>query len=93
MDKGMMEEEEEGAMVMDEGDAQRRAGSSAHEILQGSRASVEEIVANMLSIKTLGHPKSLLRELVTQMLLHFITLRQVPSFLLSPFSLVRPLAR
>ncbi|XP_040998602.1 THO complex subunit 5B [Juglans microcarpa x Juglans regia] len=74
MDEGMMEEE---AMVVDEGDAQRRTGSTEHEILQGSRAAVEEIVAKMLSIKTQGHPKSLLRELVTQMFLHFITLRQV----------------
>ncbi|XP_042964972.1 THO complex subunit 5B isoform X2 [Carya illinoinensis] len=74
MDEGMMEE---AAMVVDEGGAHRRTGSSPHEILRGSRDAVEEIVAKMLSIKTQGHPKSLLRELVTQMFLHFITLRQV----------------
>lgn len=73
---------DEGAMVVDEEDAQsavqRKIEMSAHEILQESKASVQDIVAKMLSMKKEGQHKSLLRELVTQMFLHFITLRQVP---------------
>ncbi|XP_040995614.1 THO complex subunit 5B [Juglans microcarpa x Juglans regia] len=71
---------DEGAMVVDDEDAQsagkRKIERSAHEMLQESKASVEDIVAKILSIKKEGQPKSLLRELVTQMFLHFITLRQ-----------------
>ncbi|ESQ30932.1 hypothetical protein EUTSA_v10011479mg [Eutrema salsugineum] len=53
----------------------------AHEVsplrlLQESKASVEEIVARMLSIKKQGNPKSENRELLTQMFLNFINLRQ-----------------
>lgn len=81
--------DEEGAMVTEEEvvevrkeerDAQpaprRKLEKSAHEMLQESKASVEDIVAKMLSIKKEGQPKSLLRELVTQMFLHFVTFRQ-----------------
>lgn len=79
---------DEGAMVVDEEGApsapqQPKTEKSAHELLRESKASVEDVVAKMLSVKKEGHPKSLLRELVTQMFLHFITLRQVPSFTLS----------
>lgn len=75
---------DEGAMMVDEegtqSAAQRKVEKSAHEMLQGGKASVEDVVAKMLSIKKEGQPKSLLRELVTQMFLNFITLRQVPPF-------------
>ncbi|GLT63475.1 hypothetical protein SLA2020_360380 [Shorea laevis] len=72
---------DEGAMVVDEEEApsapqQPKTEKSAHELLRESKASVEDVVAKMLSVKKEGHPKSLLRELVTQMFLHFITLRQ-----------------
>lgn len=56
----------------------RKAEGSPYEMLQNSKASVETIVAEILSIKKDGKPKRLLRELVTQMFLHFVTLRQVP---------------
>ncbi|GFY86857.1 THO complex, subunit 5s [Actinidia rufa] len=44
------------------------------------RDSAEDIVAQMLSIKREGKPKSELRELVTHMFLNFVTLRQVLLF-------------
>lgn len=49
---------------------------SAYDMLQQSRTSVEEIVTKMLSIKRESKPKSQLREVVTQMLLNFVALRQ-----------------
>ncbi|XP_057469198.1 THO complex subunit 5A isoform X1 [Actinidia eriantha] len=55
---------------------QRKIERSAYDMLQQSKASVEEIVAQMISIKREGKPKSELRELVTQMFLNFVTLRQ-----------------
>lgn len=77
--------DEEGVMVVEEEDApppppppSRKIDSkSPYEQLQESKASVEDIVSKMLSIKRDSKPKPLLRDLVTQMLLHFITLRQV----------------
>lgn len=57
---------------------QRKLEESPYEMLQNSKASVEKIVAEMLSLKREGKPKSQLRELVTQMFLNFVTLRQVP---------------
>jgi THO complex subunit 5 len=88
MEDGEIDEGGQGAMVVDEEEPlsapqQRKTEKSAHEMLRESKASVEDIVAKMLSVKKEGHPKSILRELVTQMFLHFITLRQVPSFTLS----------
>nr|XP_023891239.1 THO complex subunit 5A-like [Quercus suber]POE62146.1 tho complex subunit 5b [Quercus suber] len=77
--------DEEGVMVVEEEDAppppppppSRKIDSkSPYELLQESKASVEDIVSKMLSIKRDSKPKPLLRDLVTQMLLHFITLRQ-----------------
>ncbi|GAB4839320.1 THO complex subunit 5B [Ancistrocladus abbreviatus] len=47
-----------------------------YDVLKESKTSVEEIVANMLSIKKENKPKSELRELVTQMFLNFVSLRQ-----------------
>ncbi|KDP38329.1 hypothetical protein JCGZ_04254 [Jatropha curcas] len=49
---------------------------SPYEMLRESKASVEEIVAQILSIKKENKPKSQLRELVTQIFLNFVTLRQ-----------------
>lgn len=53
-----------------------RIEKSAYDMLQQSKASMEEIVGKMLSIKKEAQPKSQLRELVTQMFLHFVVLRQ-----------------
>ncbi|KAF2595437.1 hypothetical protein F2Q70_00042401 [Brassica cretica] len=47
------------------------------ELLRESRSSIEEIISRMLSIKKQGDPKSENRELVTQMFLNFINLRQL----------------
>ncbi|KAL9248789.1 THO complex subunit 5B-like protein [Drosera capensis] len=49
---------------------------SPYDVLKDSKASMEEIVAQMLSIKRGQNPKSQLRELLTQSLLHFFALRQ-----------------
>ncbi|KAG8377602.1 hypothetical protein BUALT_Bualt08G0050100 [Buddleja alternifolia] len=50
--------------------------AALYDMLQQSKASAEEIVAKMLAIKKEAEPKSQLRELVTQILLNFVTLRQ-----------------
>ncbi|CAN6233308.1 unnamed protein product [Urochloa humidicola] len=50
---------------------------SPHDLLAETRASIEKVAARMLAIKRDGVPKSELRELVTQMSLHLVTLRQV----------------
>ncbi|KAL6911549.1 hypothetical protein ACP4OV_000354 [Aristida adscensionis] len=50
---------------------------SPHDLLAETRASVEKVAARILAIKRDGAPKSELRELVTQMSLLLITLRQV----------------
>lgn len=50
---------------------------SAYELLQRSKSEMEEIVVKMLSIKKEEQPKSQLRDLITQMFLHFVILRQV----------------
>ena len=74
---------EDGAVVeaeVAELEPQRKIERSAYDMLQQSRASAEDIVAQMLSIKREGKPKSELRELVTQMFLNFVTLRQVHIF-------------
>ncbi|KAG8632624.1 THO complex subunit 5B isoform X2 [Manihot esculenta] len=55
---------------------QPKNGTSPYEMLRESKASVEEIVAQILNMKKENKPKSELRELVTQMFLHFVTLRQ-----------------
>lgn len=53
------------------------AGNSPFDMLKESKAAMEEIVTGLLSIKKGEKPKSELRELATQMFLHFVTLRQV----------------
>ncbi|KAK4428977.1 THO complex subunitB [Sesamum alatum] len=50
--------------------------AALYDMLRESKASAEEIVAKMLAIKKESQPKSQLRELVTQILLNFVTLRQ-----------------
>ncbi|KAK7321689.1 hypothetical protein VNO77_32556 [Canavalia gladiata] len=53
---------------------------SPHEMLRHTKTSIENIVAEILSIKNQSKPKPLLtlrlRELLTQTFLHFVTLRQ-----------------
>ncbi|KAK6939607.1 THO complex, subunit 5 [Dillenia turbinata] len=82
MDEKMMEEGE----VMQEDDApstpECKIEDSAYEKLKQARISVEEIVAKMLSIKKDRQSKSELGELVTQMFLNFVTLRQVNRLIL-----------
>ncbi|KAJ1397384.1 THO complex, subunit 5 [Sesbania bispinosa] len=55
---------------------QRKYEESPYDMLHNSKASIEKIVAEMLSIKKEGKPKQLLRDLVTQMFLHFVIIRQ-----------------
>ncbi|KAJ8541104.1 hypothetical protein K7X08_001920 [Anisodus acutangulus] len=49
---------------------------SQYEVLQQSKASVEEIISKMLFMKKDGTPKSEIRELVTQIFINFVSLRQ-----------------
>ncbi|CAN7027420.1 unnamed protein product [Brassica rapa subsp. trilocularis] len=72
---------EEGMVTADEyptSEAPRREPvKSALELLRESKTSVEEIVGRMLSIKREeGNNKSEIRELLTQMFLNFVNLRQ-----------------
>jgi len=78
---------EEGSIAMEEQNEQAFPNSSEdsksdeespYELLQNSKSSIESIISDILSIKKEAKPKQLLRDLVTQMFLHFITLRQVP---------------
>lgn len=55
----------------------REPVKSPLELLRESKTSVEEIVGRMLSIKKEGNNKSEIRELLTQMFLNFVNLRQV----------------
>ena len=61
----------------------RKPEKSPYDMLKESKASVEEIVAKILSIKKENKPKPELREHLTQMFLQFVTLRQVISLSLS----------
>ncbi|KAM6541437.1 hypothetical protein CsatB_005884 [Cannabis sativa] len=71
-------EVEEGMLVEEDlhTEAECKVEKSPYELLQESKTSVEDIITKMLSIKKEGKPKSELRELVTQMFIHFVTLRQ-----------------
>ncbi|XP_062076871.1 THO complex subunit 5B [Humulus lupulus] len=71
-------EVEEGMLVEEDvhTEAERKVEKSPYELLQESKASVEDIITKMLSIKKEGKPKPELKELVTQMFIHFVTLRQ-----------------
>ena len=53
-----------------------RIEKSVYYMLQQSKALMEEILGKMLSIKKEAQPKSQPHELVTQMFLHFVVLRQ-----------------
>ncbi|GMI91154.1 hypothetical protein like AT5G42920 [Hibiscus trionum] len=55
----------------------RKPDKSPYDMLKETKASVEEVVAKILSVKKENKPKSELREQVTQMFLHFVNLRQV----------------
>ncbi|KAL1207761.1 THO complex subunit 5A [Cardamine amara subsp. amara] len=59
------------------------AEKSPIELLQETKASIEEIVSKILSIKKQGNPKSENRELLTQMFLNFINLRQANRLILT----------
>ncbi|WCJ35426.1 THO complex subunit 5 [Euphorbia peplus] len=71
----------EAVAMEEEAPLQSKNGKSPYEILRESKISVEEIAAQILSIKKDNsnpnpNPKSELRELVTQMFLNFVNLRQ-----------------
>ncbi|KAI4339842.1 hypothetical protein MLD38_024737 [Melastoma candidum] len=53
-----------------------QAATAAYEMLRETRDSAEEIVSRILAVKRQGLPKSQLGELVTQMFLNFVSLRQ-----------------
>ncbi|CAN1323808.1 THO complex subunit 5B [Linum perenne] len=72
------------AVAMDEDLQLLKNGKSAYDLLRDSKASVEEIVSQIVSMKKDGKDKSKLRELVTQTFLHFVTLRQYPDIELVP---------
>lgn len=58
-------------------EANEVARPTAHQ-LEETRMAMEDVASKMLLIKEEGRSKSELRELITQMSLHFITLRKVP---------------
>ncbi|XP_050363729.1 THO complex subunit 5A [Argentina anserina] len=72
----MEDEEIEEGMLVEEEAAPPRPEKSPYEVLRETKSSVEDVVAKMLSVKKEGRPKSELHELVTQMFLNFVTLRQ-----------------
>ncbi|XP_016163112.1 THO complex subunit 5A [Arachis ipaensis] len=79
-DGGGMEDEEMVVPTAESGSRGSNASSSEEcpfRLLRDAKASAESIVAEMLSIKRDGKPKSLLRELISQMLLQFLNLRQI----------------
>ncbi|KAI3908583.1 hypothetical protein MKX01_025577 [Papaver californicum] len=71
---GEMEVEDSNSMIPET--EVRKVEKTAYEMLEENRKSMEEIVAKMLFIKKEGRPKSELRELITQMSLHLVNLRQ-----------------
>ncbi|KAH1065603.1 hypothetical protein J1N35_030590 [Gossypium stocksii] len=76
MEDGEIEE----GMVVDERSESpappRKPQKSPYDTLKETKASVEAVVAKILSVKKEKKPKSELREQVTQMFLHFVNLRQ-----------------
>ncbi|KAL2346411.1 hypothetical protein Fmac_000411 [Flemingia macrophylla] len=77
MEDGEIEEGPMGGAEEEEQSSEpRKSEESPYQILRSSKTSVESIVADILSIKKEAKPKQLVRDLVTQMFLHFITLRQ-----------------
>uniref|UniRef100_A0A7N0TQ76 THO complex subunit 5 n=1 Tax=Kalanchoe fedtschenkoi TaxID=63787 RepID=A0A7N0TQ76_KALFE len=77
-----VDDEIEEGMVVDDDDStppvpsEAKAGTFPYEILKQRKASAEEIVAKMLEVKKRGGSKSELRELIAQMFLNFVSLRQ-----------------
>ncbi|CAG7909505.1 THO complex subunit 5A [Brassica rapa] len=73
-----MEKEEPLLKTMSDGSMEREMApeKSPLELLRERKSSIEEIISRMLSIKNQGLPKSENRELLTQMFLNFINLRQ-----------------
>ncbi|KAL9258520.1 THO complex subunit 5B-like protein [Drosera capensis] len=67
---------EEAAAVQPAAAPERMPPPPPYYVLKESKASMEEIVAQMLSIKRGQNPKSQLPELLTESLLHFVALRQ-----------------
>ncbi|KAK7310850.1 hypothetical protein RJT34_08611 [Clitoria ternatea] len=82
MEDGEIEEGSVGAAEDDEQpfahspDQHLKSEESPFEILRHTKSSVDNIVAQIFSIKKHSTPKQHLPDLVTQMFLHFITLRQ-----------------
>ncbi|WVZ18258.1 hypothetical protein V8G54_005580 [Vigna mungo] len=77
MEDGEIEEGSIGGVEEEEHSSEpHKSEESPYEMLRNSKASVENIVAEILSIKKDRKPKQHLRDLATQMFLHFITLRQ-----------------
>ncbi|GMH04032.1 hypothetical protein Nepgr_005871 [Nepenthes gracilis] len=70
-DAGAVEEKADAAPS-----TKQKVEKSAYDLLKESKTLAEDIVGKMLSIKKENQPKSELRELVTQMFLHFVSLRQ-----------------
>ncbi|KAI7735044.1 hypothetical protein M8C21_017148 [Ambrosia artemisiifolia] len=69
----------------------RKIDTSAYDLLQNTRTSVEDIIAHMLLIKKQGGDgiKAQLPELVTQMLLNFVNLRKANRSILLEEDLVK----
>ncbi|KAL5982479.1 hypothetical protein ACLOJK_016551 [Asimina triloba] len=57
--------------------ARRSMEKTPYDSLEETRTSMEEIVAKMLFLKKEGRPKSELRELITQLSMLFVNLRQI----------------
>ncbi|GAB4852176.1 THO complex subunit 5B, variant 2 [Ancistrocladus abbreviatus] len=76
MEDGGGAAEEEAAAPLAPPKQQKNMEKSPFDMLKESKTSVEEIVAKLLSTKKEKKLKSELRELVTQMFLNFVSLRQ-----------------
>ncbi|KAK4763363.1 hypothetical protein SAY86_009131 [Trapa natans] len=77
IEEGMVVDEEPNSLPNYRLAERRATGKSPYEMLRASKISVEDIVAKILAIKRQDLPGTHLRELATQVFLHFITLRQV----------------
>jgi THO complex subunit 5 len=82
----MAEEEQQHSFHPHSSEDNQSEEESPYETLHNSKSSIESIISDILSIKKEAKPKQLLRDLVTQMFLHFITLRQVPRVLHNSFT-------
>uniref|UniRef100_A0A7N0ZQA7 THO complex subunit 5 n=1 Tax=Kalanchoe fedtschenkoi TaxID=63787 RepID=A0A7N0ZQA7_KALFE len=73
IEEGMVVDEDDGAAPVP---SEAKVGTSPYEVLKQSKGSADDIVAKMLEVKKRGGSKSELRELVAQMFLNFVSLRQ-----------------